>query len=39
LGLASAAVLGGTTFLIVRPLTNGSSSEPRGALVQLQRAF
>jgi hypothetical protein len=38
-GLASAAVLGGTTFLLVRPLTSGSVSEPHGALVQVQQAF
>jgi len=39
IALASIAVAGGTTFLVVRPIASGGSSEPRGAMVQLQRAF
>jgi hypothetical protein len=37
--LASVALLGGTSFLLVRPLTSGATAAPRGAMLQWRRAF
>jgi hypothetical protein len=37
--LASVAILGGTSFLLVRPLTSDATAAPRGAMLQWRRAF
>jgi hypothetical protein len=37
--LASMAILGGTSFLLVRPLTSEATAAPRGAMLQWRRAF
>jgi hypothetical protein len=37
--LASVAILAGTSFLIVRPLTSDATAAPRGAMLQWRRAF
>jgi hypothetical protein len=38
-GVGGAALLGGTTFLIVRPLSSERDTAPRGAALLLQRTF